>query len=479
MNFEKEKKDVFGKVFQTIKRALAIFLIYIFIFSVCIYYFYPHTPKAYKNGINTEEFYSDSKAKEEAVLIDGRYEAYLARIDMINSANKTIDLACYTIHDGWTSRAIMGALVDAADRGVKVRILFDGMFNQNKDELKALTWYCKSHPNIEWKYYQMINLLKPWTLNNRLHDKFIIIDGENFMLGGRNIGNKYFTKDYPEEHQVRDRDVIILGQRDSEPVKDLETYYNEMWDSKAAEDPVKNINKDKEKQGNQKAKQLKEEFQNRAKSGEFKGMEQYYDRSVPVNKVSVISNPLGKANKYPVILETLATIAGKSKDIKVQSPYVVPSYKMDHYIKKHNIDYRNVELYTNSEYSSPNPMGIAGYLIDRKEILKKGIDINEYQKPGSIHGKSFIFDERLAVVGSFNLECRSSFLSTETIVLIDSPEFAEELQGAFDRIGNKSFKVQKDGKYEERQQEINVVPTKKNVVLKVLSVLSYPFRILI
>ena len=474
-----DRKNGFRKVIHILKQVLVLYLIYLLVFGVCIYYLYPSTPKEYRDGISTQQFRSDMVAEERAVLIDGRFESYLARINMIESAKESIDLACYTIQDGWTSRTILGALIEAADRGVKVRILFDGMFNQTKDELQDVIYLCNTHENMEWKYYEMIAPLKPWTINNRLHDKFILVDGKQFILGGRNMGNKYYAENHPEEHQVRDRDVIILGQKNSKPVGDLEEYYESLWTSKAAEWPVEKVTEEQKLKGEDKRKQLLNEFHKKESKGLFKGMEQYQRRSVPVNKVSIVSNPQGHVNKYPLIFETLASFAGESSDIRVQSPYVVPSYKMRHYAKKHNIDYSKVKLYTNSEYSSPNPMGMAGYLIDRNRIVKKGVNILEYQKPGSIHGKSFIFDGRISAVGSFNLECRSSFLSTETVVIIDSLDFAEELQSAFDDIESKSFEVEKNGEYKEDQRKVNPVPIRKNIVLRVLSVLSYPVRILI
>ncbi|WP_256583504.1 phospholipase D-like domain-containing protein, partial [Pseudomonas sp. 2995-1] len=75
----------------------------------------------------------------------------------------------------------------------------------------------------------------------------------------------------------------------------------------------------------------------------------------------------------------------------------------------------------------PNVIAFSGYTNVREKVVDFSSSVLEYQGPDSVHAKTYIFDDRLSLIGSFNLDARSSFLSTETMVVIDSEEFAKTL----------------------------------------------------
>ncbi|RHW37976.1 hypothetical protein D1B31_14410 [Neobacillus notoginsengisoli] len=82
-------------------------------------------------------------------------------------------------------------------------------------------------------------------------------------------------------------------------------------------------------------------------------------------------------------------------------------------------------------------------------MAKKGVNVLEYQGRDSIHAKTFIFDNRLSSIGEFNMDSRSTFLNTESMVVIDSVEFTECLEKEMNQYFKKSLKVAKDGSYIE------------------------------
>jgi len=83
-----------------------------------------------------------------------------------------------------------------------------------------------------------------------------------------------------------------------------------------------------------------------------------------------------------------------------------------------------ITILTNAVAINPNALAVSGYNSKRKALITTGIDIREYQGPESIHSKALMIDNRITLIGSFNFDARSSFLSTETMVVIDSIEFA-------------------------------------------------------
>ena len=89
---------------------------------------------------------------------------------------------------------ILGALHDAADRGVHIRLLVDGMESWIDMEGNPYFYGLSSHENVEIKLYNKANPLKPWKIMGRMHDKYLIADGKRYILGGRNIIRKRLTE---------------------------------------------------------------------------------------------------------------------------------------------------------------------------------------------------------------------------------------------------------------------------------------------
>ncbi len=390
--------------------------------------------------VDLKKYREEEDRREKVALVEDGYESFLTRIKMIRESRETLDIAYYTMHDGYTTRVFLGEILEAADRGVEVRILLDGVFHNLDDELEPLIDIFQKHPNIDLKFYEPFKLLAPYTWNNRLHDKFIIKDGEMFLTGGRNIGDKYFLEDY--DKKVYDRDLLILenGQEGS-VVEDLRDYFERLWayeNSHEARPKVRRGSLDK-------FKGLRELL--RSSSEDFKEDLDLVYNFHNVDNIHLVHNSLDRGNKYPEILELLAELSYDSNRIYMQSPYIIPTRGIMKNINLDKINPENIEIYTNSLYSSPNPFASSGYIKARKDLVDRGIDLYEYQGDESIHGKSYIFDD-ISMVGSFNLDYRSSYLSTETMVVIKSSNFQEELLGKIIKSEDSFSKVNKNYDYD-------------------------------
>jgi phosphatidylserine/phosphatidylglycerophosphate/cardiolipin synthase-like enzyme len=86
---------------------------------------------------------------------------------------------------------------------------------------------------------------------------------------------------------------------------------------------------------------------------------------------------------------------------------------------------------TNSPANNGNPFGASDYIINRDKILQTGAKIYEYEGGISYHGKSITIDDNISIIGSFNMDLRSVYLSTETMVVIDSEEINKQLKEYF------------------------------------------------
>jgi putative cardiolipin synthase len=105
----------------------------------------------------------------------------------------------------------------------------------------------------------------------------------------------------------------------------------------------------------------------------------------------------------------------------------------------------NVRVLTNSLASNDVPAVHGGYSRYRRRLLRAGVELYEYQRFGNrprrhkasrsnaLHAKTIVVDRRLAWIGSFNLDPRSSRLNTEMAVLLQSDSLAADLARRMER----------------------------------------------
>ncbi|OLS01916.1 phospholipase D-like domain-containing protein [Tissierella creatinophila] len=461
-------------------RGLKFYLVYIFIFAILLFAIQKPIEKKHIEAPSKNYMDLESRKKDRVALIESAEDALLVRLNLIESAEETLDISYYTLIDGKSTQLLLGSVLDAADRGVKVRILLDGIFHNLKGNLKDAIYGFKLHPNIDLKLYESFNLLSPWTWNNRLHDKLIISDKRLALIGGRNIGDKYFLIEIMKEQFVKDRDVVLFKEDSAEDVPstvmDMKNYYNSLWNYKHSNEPIKKIKSRQKKKGNLFNENLRSIYK------EFKGEYlkeineiDWYDYTLETDSIKFVYNPIGRLNQDPWCLRELVNLASQTeKSIFIQSPYIIPSRNMKSKLNNYDIDLEKVNILTNSLSSSPNPFAIAGYYNNRKEMVDKVGQIYEFQGPESIHSKTYIFDDTISVIGSFNFDARSSYINSESMVVISSKEFTQQLKENVQVDLNNSLIVDKDYSYiyDDKVQEGKVSEYKK-IIVGFLSKISF------
>ena len=167
---------------------------------------------------------------ERAVIIEKNSQALLERVRLIQNAKDEIILSTFAFKSDESGKLILGALHDAADRGVHVRILVDGMESWIDMEGNPYFYGLSSHENVEIKLYNKANPHKPWKTMGRMHDKYLIADGKIYILGGRNTYN-YFLGDFPG-HKNFDRDVLVVCDEPQKEnsVNQLLNYFETIWE---------------------------------------------------------------------------------------------------------------------------------------------------------------------------------------------------------------------------------------------------------
>jgi len=404
-------------------------------------------------------------------LISSGVACFRARIEMAAIAEKTLDVQYFAIQSDETGRLFIQSLLDAADRGIRVRILLDDSNAVGRDaEIGALT----AHPNIELRVFNPFSYRGPlefmraaeFALNEkrltyRMHNKLLVVDNELALTGGRNIGDAYFAASQTME--FGDYDLLIAGPM----VRQLSGSFDAFWNNKLAI-PLQNLVVFKP------TKERLDAYRESLRNHHTKMDGGTYTR--PLSDGGPVANIL--SGKRPLIWARAEAIydspekakaesseqAGKlvrerieravtdvRSELLIASPYLVPGgdgMRLLTGLRSRNV---RVRVLTNSLQSTDAPITFAAYGRYRVPMLEAGIDLYEVRPqlgepnvpgggslkssssiPFALHAKVFVFDRRQVFIGSMNFDERSRNLNTELGVLLDSPELAKEIAERFE-----------------------------------------------
>ena len=406
-----------------------------------------------------------SKHTSGATLIDDGLSAFVIRAAFARMATKTIDLQTYIYSNDFTSKVLIGELKNAADRGVKVRILLDD-YGTKSDIVDVML--LNQHPNIEVKVFNTVkNRTKLFyypqfltdfnRLNSRMHNKLFIVDNVAYITGGRNVGSNYF---YPETaSNFSDTDVLFLG--------DMTQYatesFNDYWEHHLSI-PASAFPKAQTKRG---LKKLEKNFEKISQRSELDI--QRYNKIIELaqhefkHKHLDFSWGRGKfladpPSKVEMTMEEKETYRGDiikalqhlwnktSNSVYMSAAYFVPGQGgLEHMLKEEKSGV-HMTIVTNSLASTNAPTVYAKWEKYREQLIKSGADVYEFmvsaenlrgkehdreRKQSSfsvLHSKTMVFDDKISWIGSFNLDPRSAYYNTENVAVFESADFANKLK---------------------------------------------------
>ena len=411
---------------------------------------------------------------EQAICIEDNTDALRARLRVIEEAEDEILLSTFQLQDDQSSRDMYAALKHAADRGVKVKLLLDGgpgcFFFRISKYFRALG----SHENVEIRLYNPVKLLKPWTLNYRMHSKCLVADDSVYISGGRNTID-LFLGNYKNMHNI-DRDILVYSaiKDEGNSVHQVINYFDDMWNL--------DVNKNLSYKKTDKTEIAEKELDERYDSLKIKYPEGFRDvdwanETIPVNHIYYLSNPADDTVKAPKLWDSICNILNKGKEIIIQTPYIICSPEMYEDVSELTSGDRDVRIITNAIETGANPWGCTDYLNHKQDILDTGVEVFEYMGKHSAHTKTILVDDNISLVGSFNMDMRSSYLNTESMLVIDSPEINDYLQKQMTKDMNQSRHILSDGTEIDGRNYTNSPMGKvKQIFYTFMRVLVVPFR---
>lgn len=395
-----------------------------------------------KEQIGKTEYESEEAGNERILCVDDNNEALLWRLRMIESAREKIIFSTFDFREDDSGTDVMAALYCAAERGVKVQILLDDLNRivqlGNSDLFRVLC----SHENIEVKSYNTVSLKNIFRENYRMHDKYLIIDDEMYLLGGRNT-NDIFLGDTAQWINI-DREILVY---ETEPGKgesflQLMDYFTEIWNESGADTLKPSVKKEKLKECSEilKSRNASVCRENSA----IKNYDNWIEDTYPANKITLIDNGVAAKKKKPVMLYELEYIMKQGTDVVIQTPYVICDNNM--YEVLSNVSRSaDVKIILNAVERGSNPWGCTDYMNNKKNIMKQGVTLYELMNEDAVHTKTILVDDNISVVGSYNWDARSTYLDTELMLVIDSKELNRHIRELNETYMEKSIEVLPDG----------------------------------
>jgi putative cardiolipin synthase len=397
-------------------------------------------------------------------LLDRGLDAFVARLALAEVAERSLDVQYYIWHDDTTGRLLTAALLRAADRGVRVRVIIDDIGTAPDDERMLLL---EAHPNIEVRLFnpvatrslRMLGMAFSFERSNRrMHNKLFTADNQATIVGGRNIGDEYFEA--RADVDFGDLDVLAVGQ----VVAEVSASFDRYWNS-AATYPIGALAKGEA--GPDQLDAARAELADFVSSQRGEAYAQALRASGLVQQMiagrldftaaqmRVLADDPAKieqdeADKSAYLLpQMLPEFDALRRELVIVSPYFVPGEGGVAALKRLRDRGVNVRILTNSLAATDVPAVHAGYAKYRRALLEAGIELYEVKStakrtaaasPGppaepeqrklsgssraSLHAKTIVFDCSHLFVGSMNVDPRSVFTNTEIGIMIDAPAVA-------------------------------------------------------
>lgn len=410
-------------------------------------------------------------------------EAFALRIAMTDQACHSLDIQTYILEDGHSTRRLIARLIDAAERGVRIRLLIDDLTVGGLQKRLAML---DAHPCIEIRVFNPVRhwrrvaplrwltfALQARQLHRRMHNKLWLADDAIGIVGGRNLSDDYFNVN--PAHDFLDIDVAAVG---GAAVAQMKASFEAYWWhelsvplSQLASTPADTW------------RRLYALCQNTSRKAAYtRSLDALctcsldmlltplaWSTSVVVwdapSVASVTDLPPANMRMSRAIGEALASVRQR---LLVVSGYFVPE-QLD------NIDLLSmarrgmqVTILTNALESSDVPLVHGAYAPHRVALLEAGARLYEVRRhqrlkrerlhrrrrahsrprlsPSqsySLHAKAMALDTDRVIVGSFNLDPRSVWWNTEIAVIIDSATLNRQLTliGEWGRQPKFSYQV--------------------------------------
>lgn len=425
------------------------------------------------------------------MLLNSGIASFQKRIDIIRKALNNIEVEYFIYGTDHSSKLLTQELVNAAERGVTVRVLIDKsaavfVFDEHYAEVLK-------EQGVEVRYYNPAPMIQVSSINFRNHRKLISVDDKFAITGGRNIGDDYY--DLSKSFNFLDRDVYIEG----DIVKTMRESFDEYFNHKISERPEKTISPparvlrkraggkvsvwvDNSKAINEYKEKVKaaNDFIIRTEEDK-KALERIAEVSLPILAQKKIHScpeltfstdrPGGNfltrlvesySDDFRYLRKTLFDKANEAtKEITISSPYMINNHYSRKQMNELLMRGTKLKLYTNSlastdavyvaanlykDYLTWRVWGVELYMHDGRYVDENEVFSEEVKKAKwGTHSKTQVYkseDHTEIMIGTYNIDNRSNHYNTEMAIFCrGNDELTQELEDNIQSRMNSGYKM--------------------------------------
>ncbi|WFB37467.1 phospholipase D family protein [Kiritimatiellota bacterium B12222] len=457
------------------------------------YFTKPYPPANGQEAIPSlyQDLAEEHPQKDQVMLLEVGDDALLTRIHLIRAATESIDIQTFIWKEDQVTRVIFQELLEAARRGVKVRVLVDAL-NPITGNTR-LAQMAVANPNLEFAVFRPLSfytqpppinklenmMLKMRRMNRRMHNKLFLVDDDIGIIGGRNYENKYF--DRSPVMIFNDRDLLVMGPNTFHMDEMFEAFWSHkdsvyltQFKDVQARLPIE-IPQDYSfiQEGDTSSMTQVLSEANLYNPGEFRSTMQV----TQVEEAAFFWDPPGKfkhgknahEDHYGEIIKQV--LATANERIIFQSPYLIYQKESKKTIEEIRERTPNLEVWfsTNSLASADHDVVYGVSFKDRKKLYKTlkfeifefipypkdllsfvptypqlcGLSPTEVQSQLeqllpvllmasgpklTIHAKTFVVDDKFTQIGSHNFDPRSYALNSECGLIIEDKAFTRTVK---------------------------------------------------
>ena len=412
------------------------------------------------------------------LLLDDAGEALKWRLALIDSARSSIDIQLYLWHGGASGVLLFERALQAADRGVRVRLLVDDFLLTAGDaELATLS---RNHPNFELRIFNpgrvrgggiggLTGFLANFKeLNRRMHNKTFTVDGTMTIVGGRNIGDHYYGMD--ENYNFIDLDVLAEGP----VVAEVSAGFDEFWNSSGAY-PGEFLSNRNDPEAVESARAGFRETLATESHGRLRGYPvtrhdwsrefATLPKRMVTGRARFLQDDPEPGRDRRLVVSSVTKMADSQKgELLFCTPYLLPADSGMESLKEMIGGGMNVRVLVPSLAANNQALVHGHYHLIRRKLVDSGCGLSEFRADPTeqvraladvgpvrservaLHLKAVVGDRRKCFVGSLNLDPRALKINTESGLLIESPELAGELGALVDTLSDErnSWRVSRD-----------------------------------
>ncbi len=390
-------------------------------------------------------------------LLEGGRDALLYRLARVRAARHSVRVQTFIWSDDEVAREFLAALVGAAERGVVVEVLSDGMFTgeasrtllaaaSRNANFRARLYRPVAAPTVVNAPYLLRRAILDWHgLNQRMHNKVMIFDDAIGIVGGRNVADEYFDGD--TELNFLDLDIAVEGR----VVRDMTDSFARYWEVAT---PLRATAFTPQTDASMSFNERK--FEEGAAPSSLRWRD--------VDRVAFWADPPGKpepeTHRRSLAVRLAALLSGAKREVVLQTPYFILSPRAEELFAHLRQKKVRLRTSTNSLAATDNWLTYAHALRQRRTTLRD-LDFEVWEMkpfpsdlaryiPGherlrrhpeepssgprlSLHSKALVIDDQIALVGSYNLDPRSANFDTEAAVLVRDLELANSLRRKIER----------------------------------------------